>query len=96
MSSKAMGFEGMGCIHPRQIAVIRQGFAPDSSEIEKSKEIVKAFEEAEASGLGVVALGSKMIDAPVVMRARRTLNLAHRLGLIPDNKMDEDRQKENQ
>jgi citrate lyase subunit beta/citryl-CoA lyase len=96
MSSKAMGFEGMGCIHPRQIAVIRQGFAPDSSEIEKSKEIVKAFEEAEASGLGVVALGSKMIDAPVVMRARRTLDLAHRLGLIPDNKMDEYRQKENQ
>ena len=84
LESKAMGFEGMGCIHPRQIAVIRQGFAPDSAEIEKAKNIVKAFEEAGKAGLGVVALGTKMIDAPVVLRARRTLELANRLGLIPD------------
>jgi citrate lyase subunit beta/citryl-CoA lyase len=95
LSSKAMGFEGMGCIHPRQIAVIRQGFAPDSSEIEKSKEIIKAFEDAAANGLGVVALGSKMIDAPVVIRAQRTLELASRLGLIPDNRINNGTKKEN-
>ncbi|MBK9389104.1 MAG: citrate lyase ACP [Bacteroidetes bacterium] len=95
LSSKAMGFEGMGCIHPRQIAVIRQGFAPDSSEIEKSKEIIKAFEDAGANGLGVVALGSKMIDAPVVMRAQRTLELASRLGLIPDYRINNGTKKEN-
>ena len=44
--SKSLGFEGMGCIHPRQIPVIRQGFAPDETEIEKSKKIIQAFEEA--------------------------------------------------
>jgi citrate lyase subunit beta / citryl-CoA lyase len=82
MESKAMGFEGMGCIHPRQIAVISQGFSPDETEIEKSKKIVCAFEDAKSKGLGVVALGSKMIDPPVVARAQRTLDQAIRLGIL--------------
>jgi citrate lyase subunit beta/citryl-CoA lyase len=83
--SKSLGFEGMGCIHPRQIPVINRGFAPDETEIEKSKKIVIAFEEARKNGLGVVALGSKMIDPPVVARAQKTIDLAVRLGkLLPD------------
>ena len=83
--SKSLGFEGMGCIHPRQIPVIRQGFAPDETEIEKSKKIVLAFETAKLKGLGVVALGSKMIDPPVVARAQKIIDLAVRLGLLsPD------------
>lgn len=81
-NSKAMGFEGMGCIHPRQISVIRRGFAPGEAEIDKSKDIVRAYEAARSSGLGVVALGSKMIDAPVVSRALRTLEIAECLGLM--------------
>jgi citrate lyase subunit beta/citryl-CoA lyase len=87
-ASKALGFEGMGCIHPRQIQVINNGFAPDEAEIEKSKKIVLAFETAKSKGLGVVALGSKMIDAPVVARAQKTLNLAVRLGTLSANWMD--------
>jgi citrate lyase subunit beta/citryl-CoA lyase len=84
-TSKALGFEGMGCIHPRQIRIIRQGFAPEASEIEKSMKIVNAYEKAREKGLGVVALGTKMIDPPVVARALKTLNLAVRLGLLkPD------------
>jgi citrate lyase subunit beta/citryl-CoA lyase len=82
LDSKALGFEGMGCIHPRQISVIKQGFAPDQAEIEKSKKIVLAFEAALQNGLGVVALGSKMIDQPVVARAQKTIDLAVRLGLL--------------
>jgi citrate lyase subunit beta/citryl-CoA lyase len=80
--SKALGFAGMGCIHPRQIQVIRQGFAPDESELDRSKKIVRAFESAKLQGLGVVALGSKMIDPPVVARAQRTLDLAIHLGIL--------------
>ncbi len=91
LSSKALGFEGMGCIHPRQIAVIREGFAPDADEIKRSGDIVRAFKEARASGLGVVALGSKMIDAPVVNRALKTLNLARKLGLLKDDVEDIDK-----
>ncbi|HKK42689.1 MAG TPA: aldolase/citrate lyase family protein [Bacteroidales bacterium] len=80
--SRSLGFEGMGCIHPRQIKVIRQGYAPDENEIEKSKKVVLAFNEAREKGLGVVALGSKMIDPPVVARAQRTIDLALSLGML--------------
>src|SRR5664280_56483 len=76
MISKSLGFEGMGCIHPRQIAVIKIGFAPDEHEIEKSKKIVLAYESAKRVGLGVVSLGSKMIDPPVVARAQKIIGLA--------------------
>jgi citrate lyase subunit beta/citryl-CoA lyase len=82
LASKALGFEGMGCIHPRQIPVISEGFAPDENEIEKSKKIVSAFEDARSKGLGVVALGSKMIDPPVVARALKTIELAVNLGKL--------------
>jgi len=71
--SKSLGFEGMGCIHPRQIQVIHEAFMPSAEEIEKAQRIVDAFKEAEAKGLGVVSLGSKMIDPPVVKRALQTL-----------------------
>jgi citrate lyase subunit beta / citryl-CoA lyase len=82
MASKALGFDGMGCIHPRQIRVIHENFAPDTAEIEKAKKIVNAFIEARDQGLGVVSLGSKMIDAPVVKRAEKTVNLAVSLGKL--------------
>lgn len=80
--SKALGFEGMGCIHPRQIAVIHEGFAPEEKEIEKALKIYNAFEEAKAQGKGVISLGTKMIDPPVVKRAETTIKLARELGLI--------------
>lgn len=67
--SKAMGFAGMGCIHPRQVQVIHENYAPDVAEIAKAQQIVLAFEKAQRNGTGVVALGSKMIDPPVVKRA---------------------------
>ncbi len=76
LKSRALGFEGMGCIHPRQIAVIHEAFRPTDEEIEKAQKIVDAFEEAQRKGLGVVSLGSKMIDPPVVKRAIQTLELA--------------------
>jgi citrate lyase subunit beta/citryl-CoA lyase len=72
-ASRALGFQGMGCIHPSQIAVIHEAFAPSQTEIEKALKIVAAYEEAERRGLGVVSLGSKMIDPPVVQRALRLL-----------------------
>ena len=76
IEAKSLGFEGKGCIHPRQIKVVHEAFAPTVEDIEKAKKIVQAFEEAEKKGLGVVSLGSKMIDPPVVKRAIRTIDLA--------------------
>ncbi len=87
--AKSLGFEGKGCIHPRQIQVIHEAFAPTQDEIEKAKKIVLAFEEAEKKGIGVVSLGSKMIDAPVVKRALHTIKSAQMNNLIQDNWREE-------
>jgi len=81
-ASRAMGFEGMGCIHPMQIEIIHHAFAPSQSELEKALKIVAAYEDAQARGLGVVSLGSKMIDAPVVQRALKLVERAKQMGLV--------------
>jgi citrate lyase subunit beta/citryl-CoA lyase len=85
LEAKALGFDGKGCIHPRQIEVIHRGFTPSEKEVEKARRIVTAFERAEAEGLGVVSLGSKMIDPPVVKRALRTVRLAIASGVLPED-----------
>ncbi len=90
LESKALGFDGMGCIHPRQIKVIHEAYAPNEQEIEKAQKIVKAFDEATAKGLGVVSIGSKMIDPPVVKRALHTIDLAIKLGKLAADWKDED------
>ena len=89
LRSKGLGFDGMGCIHPRQIKVIHDGYAPSAQEIDKAKKIVDAFITATEKGLGVVSLGTKMIDPPVVKRAEKTINLAVNLGLIAENWREE-------
>ena len=74
----------MGCIHPLQIQVIHEAYAPTKTEIEKALKIVAAFEDAKARGLGVVSLGSKMIDPPVVNRAVKLVAQAKRMGLAAE------------
>jgi len=81
LNSRALGFEGMGCVHPLQIPVIHEAFAPTSAEIEKAQKVVAAFKEAQEKGLGVVSLGSKMIDPPVVHRALKLMERARAMGL---------------
>ena len=83
--AKELGFDGKGCIHPRQILPIHEEFSPTETEIDKAKEIVIAFQKAKSKGLGVVAIGSKMIDPPVVQRAQHTINLAVSMDIIPNN-----------
>lgn len=85
IEAKSLGFEGKGCIHPRQVPIVHEAFAPTEKEIEKAKRIVLAFEEAERKGIGVVSLGSKMIDAPVVKRAQHSIRLAILNGLVDKN-----------
>lgn len=85
--SKALGFEGMGCIHPRQVPIIKQGFTPEQDDVEKAKKIVYAAKIAEEKGLGVVSLGTKMIDPPVVKRHMKNINLAISLGLLESDWM---------
>jgi citrate lyase subunit beta / citryl-CoA lyase len=85
LNSRAMGFEGMGCVHPLQIPVIHRAFAPTKEEIERALKIVAAFNEAQQKGVAVVSLGSKMIDPPVVERALKLISRARSMGLVPGN-----------
>ncbi|MFT5232393.1 MAG: citrate lyase subunit beta/citryl-CoA lyase [Candidatus Krumholzibacteriia bacterium] len=89
LEAKGLGFVGKGCIHPRQIKVVHEAFAPDEEEIARATQIVLAFEEAEAKGLGVVSLGSKMIDAPVVKRATASVAQAVLVGKLAANWRDD-------
>lgn len=88
-AARGLGFEGMGCIHPRQIEPIHQGFSPTEQELEKALRVVAAFEDANAKGLGVVSLGTKMIDPPVVLRAQRVVEQAKATGLVNEDSGDE-------
>jgi len=81
-ASRALGFEGMGCIHPGQVRVVHEAFAPAPAEIEKAQKIVAAFQDAQQRGLAVVSLGSKMIDPPVVQRALKLIERAKAMGVI--------------
>ncbi|HNP17143.1 MAG TPA: citrate lyase acyl carrier protein [Fulvivirga sp.] len=84
-ASKALGFEGMGCIHPRQIPIVHENFAPEEKEIALAKRIVTVYNIATEKGLGAVSLGTKMIDAPVVKRALRTIDQAIAFGRLDKN-----------
>jgi citrate lyase subunit beta/citryl-CoA lyase len=92
--SHALGFDGMGCVHPSQIAPVHRAFTPSQIEIDKAFRIVNAFEEAEKKGLGVVSLGSKMIDAPVVARALKLVQRAKMMGLAPNQTAQPEEVKE--
>jgi len=71
-----LGFVGKGAINPRQIRAIHEAFSPSGEEIAHATKIIAAAEEAAARGIGAIAIGGKMIDQPVLERARRTLRIA--------------------
>ena len=79
--SVSLGFSGKAAIHPSQIAIIHEAFSPDEKEVRKAERIVRGAREAEERGLGVVAVDGRMVDAPVVAQAMRTLELARLAGM---------------
>lgn len=81
LAARHLGFKGKFAIHPDQIDTINQCFAPTPEEIEHARRVVAAFEEAERNGRGSTSLDGKVIDVPVVKRARALLKVAESLGL---------------
>jgi len=71
-----LGFRGKFAIHPGQLDTINNLFSPSPQEIEYARRVIAAFEEAESRGSGATSLDGKMIDVPVVKRARNLLALA--------------------
>jgi len=78
-AAKQLGFKGKFAIHPAQVDVINTLFLPTEAEIEHAQRVVAAFEEAERAGRGSTSLDGKVIDVPVVKRARSMLALADAL-----------------
>lgn len=77
--ARRLGLAGAFCIHPLQVQVCNAEFAPGAQEIDTAREMIAAYDKAQAGGLGAVVFEGKMIDEPVVARARATLALARRL-----------------
>lgn len=78
-NGRRMGFHGKLCIHPDQIAPCHEVFTPSADEIERAREIVAAFEAAEAAGNASIQVKGVFVDYPVVYKAQRVLALARRL-----------------
>ncbi|MDF2617964.1 MAG: Citrate (pro-3S)-lyase [Xanthobacteraceae bacterium] len=71
--AREMGFTGGFCIHPRQVPILNEVFAPSKGEIEWAQGALEAFEQALADGRGAVTFRGAMVDLPVADRARSIL-----------------------
>lgn len=80
--AKSIGMTGKASINPRQVDYIHAVYAPTEAEITHAKRVMEAKDEADSKGLGVFSLDGKMVDAPIINRAKATLELAKTIGLI--------------
>ena len=71
--ARNMGFAGMLCIHPRQVAAVQSGFAPDAHQVAWANKVM----EAARSGSGAFKVDGQMVDAPVIAMAKTILERAH-------------------
>ena len=74
--SRRFGFMGAGCIHPDQVAIVNEEYSPSAEEVAFARKILMENEKAEAAGRASFAIDGKMVDVPVVERARRLLERA--------------------
>ena len=72
-AARSMGFTGSVCIHPRQVAIVNAGFSPTAQELQWAARVVEADAVARAAGKAAVLLDGRMIDLPIVERARSWL-----------------------
>ena len=75
-ASRGIGFKGKFAIHPAQVDLINAAFSPSDTEVAHARRVVAAFEEAERQGRGSTSLDGRVVDVPVVKRARALLEAA--------------------
>jgi citrate lyase subunit beta/citryl-CoA lyase len=78
---KQLGFDGKSVISPRQIQPLHKVYCPTNKEIDHAIRVILAIKEAECKNSGVISLNGKMVDKPIVDRARRVLELAKATGM---------------
>ena len=88
--AKSLGLTGKSAINPRQIDAIHSVFAPTEAELKQALRILDAMENAKKEGKGVFSLDGKMVDAPIITRAARMVELGQQLGLIERGKDNDD------
>src|SRR5436305_3586258 len=71
--SRRLGFRGASVIHPAQIPILNEEFAPNADDVASARKIVAAYDEAVAAGRGSISVDGKMIDVPVVLRSQEVL-----------------------
>jgi citrate lyase subunit beta-like protein len=74
-----MGFAGKQVIHPAQVQPVQEAFTPSQDEVRSARQLIDAFEENQRNGRGAFAMDGRMVDMPVVKRAR---NVLERAGLL--------------
>ena len=72
--SRRFGFMGAGCIHPGQVPIVNREYSPSAEEAAYARRVIEENTRAEAAGRASFAIDGKMIDVPVVERARRLLD----------------------
>lgn len=76
-----LGFSGKSCIHPSQINLVHSVFTPSMDEVKSSIKIIEAADKADISKGGVILVDGKMVDIPVIEKAKRILDLAEGAGI---------------
>jgi len=86
--ARDLGFAGKSCIHPSQIAIANEVFAPTSAEIARASSLLSAAEAANQNGIGAFLHEGKMVDIPIIRYAQGVIDLATRLGLTQQSQGD--------
>jgi citrate lyase subunit beta/citryl-CoA lyase len=76
--SRKFGFAGGTCVHPSQVTILNEGYGYSPADVDRATRMIAAYDEAMARGLGAVTFEGKMIDVPVVERARNVLRQAEK------------------
>jgi citrate lyase subunit beta/citryl-CoA lyase len=82
--SHVLGFVGKWAIHPSQIAIANEVYAPEPDEVEHAQRVVEAMEAGQAAGKGAVQLDGEMIDEASIRKARETIDRARQIGMIEE------------
>ncbi|MGD9910444.1 MAG: CoA ester lyase [Candidatus Izemoplasmatales bacterium] len=83
--AKSLGMKAKSAIHPRHIDFINQSFSPSKADIEYSFKVMKALEVATKEKKGAFSVDGKMVDKPVIDRAKNTIEVARKLHLVNQN-----------
>jgi len=70
------GFDGASCVHPAVVPILNRAFSPSQAELDHARGLVAASDEAQAAGLGAFEFEGRMVDEPVVRRARALIENA--------------------